>query len=56
MLLLGETYMKMHKRKKARTVLRQLLSLYPESAFGVPAKGFLSLMQDQAVANRAPLQ
>ena len=56
MLLLAETYMKMHKRKKARTVLRQLLSLYPESAFGVPAEGFLRLMQDDAVVPPAPLK
>jgi len=53
MLLLGETYMKMKKRSKARSVLRQLLSLYPDSAFGIPAKNFLRLMQDDA-ANIAP--
>lgn len=56
MLLLGETYMKMHKRKKARAVLRQLLSLYPDSPFGIPAKGFLRLMQDDAVVPPAPLR
>lgn len=55
MLLLGETYMKMHKRKKARTVLRQLLSLYPESPFGIPARNFLKIMQDDAVVPPAPL-
>lgn len=48
MLLLGETYMKMKKRKKARAVLRQMLTLYPDSAFGIPAKNFLELMQDDA--------
>src|SRR5262245_39513365 len=44
MVLLGETYMKMKKRKKARTVLRQMLSLYPDSPFGIPARRFLHLM------------
>lgn len=48
MLLLGETYMKMKKRKKARAVLRQMLTLYPDSAFGIPARNFLKLMQDDA--------
>jgi len=55
MLLLGETYLKMKKRKKARAVFRQLLSLYPDSPFGIPAKGFLRLMKDDAVVPPAPL-
>jgi outer membrane protein assembly factor BamD len=46
MLLLGETYMKMKKRKRARTVLRQMLTLYPASPFGIPARRFLELMGD----------
>ncbi|MBK7582807.1 MAG: tetratricopeptide repeat protein [Myxococcales bacterium] len=55
MLLLGETYMKMHKRKRARAVLRQMLSLHPDSAFGIPARNFLKLMQDDAAIPLAPL-
>jgi len=48
MVLLGETYMKMKKRKKARTVLRQMLSMYPDSPFGTPARHFLHLMGDDS--------
>jgi len=53
LVLLGETYMKMKKRKKARTVFRQMLSLYPDSAFGIPARGFLRMLGDDA-ANIEP--
>jgi outer membrane protein assembly factor BamD len=48
MVLLGETYMKMKKRNKARTVLRQMLALYPESPFSIPARRFLKLLGDPA--------
>ncbi len=44
MVLLGETYMKMKQRKKARVVLEQMLSRYPDSAFGIPARNFLRLL------------
>lgn len=44
MALLGETYMKMEKRDKARAVFRQLLAQYPASAFSVPARNFLRLL------------
>lgn len=47
MVLLGETYMKMKKRKKARAVLRQMLATYPASPFGLPARGLLRLMGDE---------
>ncbi len=53
MVLLGETYLKMKKRKRARAVLRQMLSLYPESPFGIPARNFLRLLGDDA-AKPAP--
>lgn len=44
MLLLGETYMKMKKRGKARAVLEQLLASYPASPFKVPARNFLKML------------
>lgn len=44
MLLLAETYMKMKKRRKARVVLEEMLSKYPDSPFGVPAREFLRLL------------
>jgi outer membrane protein assembly factor BamD len=42
MVLLGEIYMKQKRKKDAREVLNKLLELYPESAFAVPAKNFLT--------------
>lgn len=48
MVLLGETYMKMKKRNRARAVLRQMLALYPDSPFTIPAKNLLSLLGDPA--------
>lgn len=44
MVLLGEIYMKQKRKKDAREVLNKLLELYPESAFSVPAKNFLALL------------
>lgn len=44
MLLLGETYMKMKKRGKARAVLEQLLASYPASPFKIPATNFLRML------------
>ncbi len=44
MVLLGEIYMKQKRKKDAREVLNKLLQLYPESAFAVPAKNFLALL------------
>lgn len=42
LVLLGEIYMKQKRRQDAREVLTRLLSLYPESAFSVPARNFLA--------------
>lgn len=42
MVLLGEIYMKQERRKDARDVLNKLLTLYPDSAFSVPARNFLA--------------
>ncbi|HEY6077161.1 MAG TPA: outer membrane protein assembly factor BamD [Polyangiaceae bacterium] len=42
LVLLGEIYMKQKRRKDARAVLNKLLELYPDSAFSVPARHFLS--------------
>ena len=44
MVLLGETYMKMKRRKKARAVFEQMLTLYPDSPFGIPARNFLKML------------
>jgi hypothetical protein len=38
----------MKKRNKARTVFRQMLALYPDSAFSIPARRFLKLLGDPA--------
>lgn len=46
MVLLGEIYMKQKRKKDAREVLNKLLSLYPESAFSVPAKNFLAQLDE----------
>jgi outer membrane protein assembly factor BamD len=55
LVLLGETYMKMKKRKKARAVFRQMLSLYPDSPFGVPARSFLRMLGDDGAVPAAPV-
>ncbi len=44
LVLLGETYMMMQERAKARQVLSEMLVAYPESAFIRPAKGLLALL------------
>jgi outer membrane protein assembly factor BamD len=41
LVLLGETYLKMHKNQDARDTFERVLHEYPESAFAVPARGFL---------------
>ena len=41
MVLLAEVYMKQKERQKAREVLQNVLSQYPNSAFTVPARKFL---------------
>jgi len=44
LVLLGEVYLKQKRKKDAREVLSRVLSQYPESAFSVPAKNFLALL------------
>jgi len=44
LVLLGEVYLKQKRRKDAREVFNRLLTQYPESAFSVPAKNFLALL------------
>jgi outer membrane protein assembly factor BamD len=41
MVLLGETYLKMHKPQEARSAFSQMLAKYPASAFSQTAKNFL---------------
>ncbi len=48
MLLLGETYLKMKDRKKARAVLRHVVARWPDSPFVVPARNFLRQLGDEA--------
>lgn len=40
--LLGETYLKMHKVAEARATFEQVLAKYPTSAFGKTARAFLA--------------
>jgi outer membrane protein assembly factor BamD len=44
LVLLGEVYLKQKRKKDAREVLNRVLAQYPESAFSVPAKNFLALL------------
>lgn len=48
MVLLGETYLKLKQRKKARAVFRHVLAKYPDSPFSLPAGEFLRLLGDSA--------
>lgn len=41
MVLLGETYLMMHKKAEAKATLSQMLSKYPESPFATAAKNLL---------------
>jgi outer membrane protein assembly factor BamD len=47
MVLLGETYLKMHKQEDARSTFSQVLTKYPASAFSATAKNFLMEMNRQ---------
>ena len=47
MVLLGETYLKMHKQADARSTFSQVLAKYPTSAFSTPARKFLLEMDRQ---------
>jgi len=40
--LLGETYLKMHKKAEAKEAFMQILAKYPESPFAIPARNFLN--------------
>ncbi len=40
--------MKLKRRNAARAVLRQMLALYPDSPFSVPAREFLRLLGEPA--------
>jgi outer membrane protein assembly factor BamD len=44
LVLLGETYLKMKEREKARATFQLVLDKYPASAFTVPARRFLARM------------
>lgn len=48
LVLLGETYLKMHQTTKARATFELVLQKYPESAFTVPARKFLALLETKA--------
>jgi outer membrane protein assembly factor BamD len=47
MVLLGETYLKMHKPGDARSTFSQVLAKYPTSAFSTAARNFLLEMDRQ---------
>jgi outer membrane protein assembly factor BamD len=47
LVLLGETYLKMHKPAEARTVFREMLAKYPAAPFSNTAKNFLLEMDRQ---------
>lgn len=49
MVLLGETYLKMKQRKKARAVFEHVLAMYPASPFSLPAKHFLQTIGQAGV-------
>jgi outer membrane protein assembly factor BamD len=53
MVLLGETYLKMKERRKARAVFLHVLARYPESPFSRPARNFLSSLAPERAAPRA---
>ncbi|HKQ69828.1 MAG TPA: outer membrane protein assembly factor BamD [Polyangiaceae bacterium] len=47
MVLLGETYLKMHKPAEAKSTFSQVLAKYPASAFSTAAKNFLLEIESQ---------
>ena len=47
LVLLGETYLKMHKNAEARTVFNEMLAKYPAAPFSSAAKNFLLEMDQQ---------
>jgi outer membrane protein assembly factor BamD len=56
LVLLGETYLKMHEHQHARDAFARVLREYPDSAFVVPARAFLTrLGPGTAVGTAKPL-
>jgi outer membrane protein assembly factor BamD len=49
LLLLGETYLKMHKWREAREAFESILSQYAKSPFTVPAQNYLAFMKERGV-------
>lgn len=47
LVLLGETYLKMHKNAEARAVFNEMLAKYPSAPFSTAAKNFLLEMDQQ---------
>ncbi len=47
LLLLGETYLRMHRYDDARTAFDAILHRYPESALGTQARRYLDLLQHE---------
>src|SRR5262249_42211568 len=45
MVLLGETYLKMHKNDEAKSAFTLVLARYPASAFSITARSFLDSME-----------
>lgn len=54
LVLLGETYMKKKDRRRARQLFLHVIEQYPDSAFTVPARKFLALMQEPIAQKRIP--
>jgi outer membrane protein assembly factor BamD len=49
LLLLGETYLKMHKWKDARDAFEAILTQYSRSPFTIPAQNYLQFMKERGV-------
>jgi len=49
LVLLGETYLKMKKRREARETFNRVVALYPSSPFVVPARSFLKELDTPSV-------
>lgn len=47
LVLLGETYLKMKKRREARETFNRIIASYPASPFVLPARAFLEEMEAQ---------
>jgi outer membrane protein assembly factor BamD len=54
LVLLGETYMKMKERRKARELFAHVLAEYPDSPFTVPAENFMALLGEPVAKKRIP--